>query len=63
MNSTGHRNNILNGEFTLTGMGVAGDDSVGYYFTQVFTRPLEKGGVKVFVTEFEVLPPPLAVNP
>lgn len=63
MNSTGHRNNILNGEFTLTGMGVAGDDTNGYYFTQVFTHPLEKGGFTIVVKEFEMAPPPLALYP
>ncbi len=38
MNSTGHRNNILNGGFTHTGMGVAFDGAGGAYFTQVFIR-------------------------
>jgi len=41
MNSEGHRNNILNANFTLTGMGVA-NDGAAYYFTQVFTRPRGK---------------------
>lgn len=36
MGSTGHRNNILNGGFTHTGMGVAFDGAGGAYFTQVF---------------------------
>lgn len=65
MNSEGHRNNILNGEFTLTGMGVAGDAANGYYFTQVFTRPLGKAGEAasdVLLLE-RYLPPPLALTP
>lgn len=39
MNSAGHRANILNGNYLLTGMGVAIDGNGGVYFTQVFTRP------------------------
>ena len=62
MNSEGHRNNILNENFTLTGMGVAGGDGAGYYFTQVFTRPRGKGvnGEMEFVTWY--LPPPLVIE-
>ncbi|MFC1736251.1 CAP domain-containing protein [Candidatus Hydrogenedentota bacterium] len=39
MNSTGHRNNILNDTYTHTGMGVAATNDGKYYFTQVFTKP------------------------
>lgn len=39
MNSAGHRANILNGNFVLTGMGVAVAPDGAAYFTQVFTRP------------------------
>lgn len=62
MNSEGHRNNILNENFTLTGMGVAGGGGTGYYFTQVFTRPRAKGQVSDvdYVTFY--LPPPLIVE-
>ncbi len=38
MKSSGHRGNILNAEFTHTGMGIAMDGDDGAYFTQVFTR-------------------------
>jgi len=38
MESWGHRENILNGDFTHTGIGVAMDSSGGAYFTQVFIR-------------------------
>ena len=36
MNSEGHRNNILNAEFTHTGMGVATDGAGKFVYTQVF---------------------------
>jgi len=36
MESRGHRDNILNGGYTLTGLGVASDGAGGAYFTQVF---------------------------
>lgn len=39
MNSSGHRANILNGNFVRTGMGVAIAPDGAVYFTQVFTRP------------------------
>ena len=40
MNSTGHRNNILNAGFTHAGLGAAQDPSNGaWYFTQLFMRP------------------------
>jgi uncharacterized protein YkwD len=58
MNSTGHRNNILNGSFTHAGMGVASDGKGGHYFTQVFT-----GGGKAHIEFLEFyLPPPLALD-
>lgn len=41
MNSAGHRNNILNANFTMAGLGVAHDGAGGYYFTQVFTDGAE----------------------
>lgn len=63
MGSAGHRTNILNPVYTHTGMGVADNGEGGFYFTQVFTLPLEKGGAKLMVREIEVLPPPLAVYP
>jgi len=59
MASTGHRANILNGRFTLTGMGVASDGAGGYYFTQVFIG-LTKDGEETGLVEFH-LPPPLAI--
>jgi uncharacterized protein YkwD len=36
MNSTGHRENILNQEYTLSGVGVAYDEGINSYTTQVF---------------------------
>ncbi len=36
--SPGHRENI-EGDYTLSGMGVAGGDAIGYYFTQIFIKP------------------------
>jgi uncharacterized protein YkwD len=36
MNSDGHRNNILNADFTHTGMGVATDGAGKFMYTQVF---------------------------
>jgi uncharacterized protein YkwD len=38
MNSTGHRNNILNGVLKYTGIGVYRTSSGRYYHTQVFTN-------------------------
>jgi uncharacterized protein YkwD len=35
MDSTGHRENIL-GAYDRTGIGIAGDETDGYYFTQIF---------------------------
>jgi uncharacterized protein YkwD len=58
MNSEGHRTNILNGAFTHTGMGVAGDGNGGYYFTQIF---LGDGKSDAQVVKF-YLPPPLAID-
>jgi uncharacterized protein YkwD len=40
MKSSGHRKNILNEKFTLTGIGIAKDESGYYYFTQVFVQPM-----------------------
>lgn len=64
MNSEGHRNNILNADFTLTGMGAANDGGAGYYFTQVFTRPRGKAAPGEAELEFVTwyLPPPLAMD-
>lgn len=39
MNSKGHRANILNGDYTETGMGVAVDDEGAVFITQLFYRP------------------------
>ncbi len=39
MNSRGHRKNILNGEFTHTGIGVAVTEDGEAYFTQLFMLP------------------------
>lgn len=36
MNSPGHRKNILNGQLTHIGVGIAKDDSQGMYWTQMF---------------------------
>lgn len=47
MNSTGHRNNILNCEFTEIGVGYAyaandpGTYWYHHYWTQVFAKPME----------------------
>lgn len=38
MNSEGHRKNLM-GDFTLTGMGVAVDETGNVYFTQLFINP------------------------
>lgn len=40
LKSSGHSKNILNKKFTLTGIGVAKDESGYYYFTQVFVQPM-----------------------
>lgn len=58
MNSPGHRNNILNGAFTETGLGIAGNDADGYYFTQAFMGP--GGKVLLWSEELETFPAPLA---
>jgi uncharacterized protein YkwD len=39
MNSKGHRKNILDSRFTLTGVGVAIDEDGAAYFTQLFMTP------------------------
>jgi len=44
MGSTGHRDSILDTEFTHTGMGVAVSASGRYYFTQVFIDAVKSGG-------------------
>jgi uncharacterized protein YkwD len=36
MDSKGHRANILNPDFTHTGLGIAEGEDGGYAFTQVF---------------------------
>jgi uncharacterized protein YkwD len=36
--STGHRKN-MEGDFKLTGIGIARDPRGGYYFTQIFIKP------------------------
>ena len=38
IDSPGHYTNMINDRYTHTGMGVAGNDNVGYYFTQLFAR-------------------------
>jgi uncharacterized protein YkwD len=38
MDSPGHRANILNGNFTHGGLGIAKDKEGAYYGTQVFAR-------------------------
>ena len=43
MNSTGHRDNILNGTFTHAGLGVARRADGAWFFTQVFALPA--GGI------------------
>ena len=40
MNSTAHRANILDGDFTQVGMGTAYDDKGVLYVTQVFRKPM-----------------------
>lgn len=40
MNSSGHRQNILNDQFTHIGVGVKASDKYGYIFVQMFiSRP------------------------
>ncbi|WP_206529758.1 SafA/ExsA family spore coat assembly protein [Brevibacillus sp. SYP-B805] len=39
MNSAGHRQNILNPQFTQIGVGYATGGSYRYYWTQMFIRP------------------------
>ncbi|WP_279581372.1 CAP domain-containing protein [Fodinicola feengrottensis] len=39
MNSPGHRANILDGELTEIGVGLAAGGSYGTYWTQVFGTP------------------------
>ena len=39
MQSTGHRANILNGQFTEVGLGVAANERGMRYWTQVFALP------------------------
>ncbi len=39
MNSPGHRRNILDGSFQITGVGLAVSDDGRYYFTQLFLVP------------------------
>ncbi len=39
MNSEGHKKNILNGDYTHIGIGVAKDSSGRYYWTQMFMTP------------------------
>ncbi|HIJ75046.1 MAG TPA: hypothetical protein HPP83_13200 [Candidatus Hydrogenedentes bacterium] len=54
MNSPGHRANILNTNFTHTGMGVASDGEGGYYFTQVFigiSKDVPEGFVEIYYDE------------
>ena len=38
MGSAGHRKNLLDPRYTLTGIGVAAGPGGRYYFTQIFTR-------------------------
>ena len=39
MNSSGHRNNLLNARYTHTGVGVAVDDRGVWYVTQLYVLP------------------------
>ncbi|MDQ6699301.1 MAG: CAP domain-containing protein [Acidobacteriota bacterium] len=39
MHSPGHKQNILEAEFTHSGVGIARSDDARYFMTQVFTRP------------------------
>lgn len=38
MNSSGHKRNILNGQWTESGIGLAISENGSYYFTQVFLK-------------------------
>jgi hypothetical protein len=40
LKSEGHRENILDPDFTQVGIGIVNRDGKGYYITQVFLRPL-----------------------
>jgi uncharacterized protein YkwD len=42
MESKIHRENILNGEVTETGLGIARTEKGVYYYTQVFAKPKKK---------------------
>lgn len=52
--TTGHYENMVSENFVQTGMGVAGNDSIGYYFTQVFanlTKSMPKRPVYLYYTK------------
>jgi uncharacterized protein YkwD len=42
LDSPGHRRNLLNGEFTLSGIGIARTGDGHWYVTQVYARPLPR---------------------
>jgi uncharacterized protein YkwD len=39
LDSAGHRANLLDGEFTRTGVGIAATEDWEFYFTQLFMVP------------------------
>ena len=45
MHSPGHKQNLLQPEFTHSGVGIARSSEARYYMTQIFTRPLPKRAV------------------
>jgi|GEM_PF-790765 len=55
MNSPGHRENILNKQYTEIGIGIAKDEDGKPYYTQVFARPAKKGA-----PEMNETPEPIA---
>jgi uncharacterized protein YkwD len=57
MNSQGHRDNILTGGFTHTGMGVAKDSEGGLFFTQLFITEAKVGIARVEI----ILTGPIAI--
>ena len=42
MHSPGHKQNILEAEFTHSGVGIVRSDEARYFMTQIFTRPPRK---------------------
>lgn len=45
MHSPGHKQNILQPEFTHSGIGIARSPDAKYFMTQIFTRPAAKAPV------------------